>query len=132
MNHLDFSPSSLVAEPLSNGSGYFLSVSYHIIPVKIYGATDYQLIIVAINRNAINCESVTLGEFKTARQATAAAKSHWQELEERINSALPGETVEIPKPHWATVPKTTIVSSAEIRRELDEARKQFVDLGGES
>lgn len=132
MSTLDFSPTSLLAEPLSGGSGYFHCVRYSVVPEKSYGVTEYHLIVVTMLQKPFNTESTTLGKFKTAHHAALAAMEHWQEFEERINSALPGEAVAVPEPHWATVPKTTIVSSAEIRRELDEAKAFAHDLGGES
>ncbi len=132
MNHLDFRPTSLIAEALTTDKGPFRCVHYHIGPETEHGERHYHLCVVTVASKTYATESKLIGKFATAYHAQDAACQHWQEFEERINSALPGEAVAVPEPHWATVPKTTIVSSAEIRRELEEAKKEFVDLGGEA
>lgn len=132
MKHLDFSPTSLIAEALTTDSGPFRCVNYHIWPETEHGVRHYHLCLVTMASETFDTESKLMGKFPTAHHAAVAAMEHWQEFEERINSALPGEAVAVPEPHLATVPKTTIVSSAEIRRELEEAKAFAHDLGGES
>lgn len=132
MKPLDFSPTSLFVNALTTDDGPFRCVHYHIEQETVYGERLYHLCVVTMARNAYDIVTKLLGKFATAYHAQDAACQHWQEFEERINSALPGEAVAVPEPHWATVPKTTIVSSAEIRRELEEAKAFAHDLGGES
>ena len=132
MKRLDFIPTSLIAEALTTDEGPFRCVHYHIEPETVRGERRYHLCLITTSRKTFDIESKLMGKFPTAHHAAVAAMEHWQEFEERINSALPGEAVAVPEPHLATVPKTTIVSSAEIRRELEEAKAFAHDLGGES
>ena len=132
MKPLDFSQTSLIANALTTDDGPFRCVHYHIEQETVYGERLYHLCLVTMASKTYSTESKIIGKFPTAYHAQVAACEHWQEFEERINSALPGEAVAVPEPHWATVPKTTIVSSAEIRRELEEAKAFAHDLGGES